>query len=212
MYWEQSTPYVKELASDESSDCSYGGSGNHVIIPGRYGVRSPGYNHIEVFAGVDEYGIPIFGDEVDLIGHRLQKVHDYSYGTDAACDDRAVAQLWKHDAAKKRGEIETLPNVGLQLLDVVTVTDARAGVSSEIYRMRGIEQPHERPKEAEFLGLDKLGSCRGPGCDAIAAPHQLPNLLVQYGRPLLNRALPGDVTCLGAFGLRANLPTTTGTR
>ena len=54
-------------------------------------------------AVVDEYGIPIFGDEVDLIGHRLQKVYDYSYDTDAECDDRAVAQLRKHDAAKKRG-------------------------------------------------------------------------------------------------------------
>ena len=65
VYWEQSTPCVKELASDESSDYGYGGSGNHVIFAGRYGKRSPGCDHIEVFAGVDEYGIPIFGDEVD---------------------------------------------------------------------------------------------------------------------------------------------------
>ena len=65
-------------------------------------------------------------DEVELIGHRLQKVYDYSYDTDAECDDQAVAQLRKHDAAKKRGEIETLPNAGLGLFDVVTVTDARA--------------------------------------------------------------------------------------
>ena len=142
---------MKELASDESSDYSYGGSGNHVIFAGRYGVRSPGHDHIEVFAGVDEYGIPSFGDEVhydevDQIGHRLQKVYDYSYDTDAECDDRAVAQLRKHDAAKKRGELETLPNVGQQF-DVVTVTDARAGVSSEVYRVRGIEEKYDTTKE-----------------------------------------------------------------
>ena len=53
-------------------------------------------------------------------------MYDYSYDTDTVCDDRAVAQLRKHDAAKKRGEMETLPNVGLQRLYVVTVTDARA--------------------------------------------------------------------------------------
>ena len=152
---------MKELESDESSDYSYGGSGNHVVFAGRYGVRSPGYDHIEVFAGVDEYGIPIFGDEVDydevdLIGHRLQKVYDYSYDTDAECDDRAVAQLRKHDAAKKRGEMETLPNVGLQLFDVVTVTDARAGVSSEVYRVRGIEEVYDTTKEPMVYG-QRLG-------------------------------------------------------
>ena len=167
VYWEQSTPYVKELASDESSDYSYGGNGTHVIFAGRYGVRSPGYDHIEVFAGVDEYGIPIFGDELDYdeldqIGHRLQKVYDYLYDTDAECDDRAVAQLRKHDAAKKRGELETLPNVGLQLFDVVTATDARAGVSSEVYRVRGIEERHDRTTEPgvfeEGVGLAGDGS------------------------------------------------------
>ena len=106
----------------------------------------------QFLAGGDEYGIPIFGDEVDydevdLIGHRLQKVYDYSYETDAECDDRAVAQLRKHDAAKKRGEVETLPNVGLQLFDVVTVTDMRAGVSSEVYRVRGIEEVYHTTRE-----------------------------------------------------------------
>jgi hypothetical protein len=152
VYWEGPTPYVKELASDEASDYTYGGSGEHVIISGRYGVRSPGYDHIEVFAGVDEYGVPIFGDEVDydevdLIGHRLQKVYDYSYDTAAECHARAVAQLRKHDAAKRRGQIETLPNVGLQVFDVVTLTDARAGVSSEVYRVRGIEEVYDTTKD-----------------------------------------------------------------
>jgi len=152
VYWDGSTPHVKELASDEESDYTYGGSGEHAIISGRYGVRSPGYDHIEVFAGVDEYGVPVFGDEVDydevdLIGHRLQKVYDYSYDTAAECDARAVAQLRKHDAAKRRGQIETLPNVGLQLFDVVTVTDARAAVSSEVYRVRGIEEAYDTTKD-----------------------------------------------------------------
>jgi hypothetical protein len=40
----------------------------------------------------------------------------------------------------------TLPNVGLQLLDVVTVTDARAGVSGEVYRVRGIVEKYDMTK------------------------------------------------------------------
>jgi len=90
-------------------------------------------------------------DEVDVIGHRLQKVYDYSYGTDAECGDRAVAQLREHDAAKKRGQMQTLPNVGLQLFDVVTVSDARCGISGELYRVRGIEETFDTTKEPLVL-------------------------------------------------------------
>jgi hypothetical protein len=45
-----------------------------------------------------------------------------------------------------RGELFTLPNVGLQLLDVVTVRDARAGVSEEVYRVRGIVEKYDMTK------------------------------------------------------------------
>ena len=151
VFWDGSTPYMKEMAQDEASVYTYGGSRNHVIIAGRYAVRTPGYNHIEAFSTMDPYGIPVFGDEVDyeeinLVGHRLQKIFDYAYDTNAECDDRAVAQLRKHETTKKRGELVTLPNVGLQLLDVVTVTDARAGVSGEVYRVRGIVETYDTTK------------------------------------------------------------------
>lgn len=86
-------------------------------------------------------------EEVNLVGHRLQKIFDYAYDANAECDDRAVAQLRKHDATKKRGQIETLPHLGLQLLDVLTVTDARAGVSAEVYRVRGIEEVYDTTKD-----------------------------------------------------------------
>jgi hypothetical protein len=150
VYWEGSTPYLKELTTDEASDYTYGGSGNHVIIAGRYGARTPTYNHIEVFSDLSA-AIPTFGDEVDydevdLVGHRLQKVYDYAYDTKAECDARAVGQLRKHDATSKRGQLITLPNVGLQLFDVVTVTDARAGISSEVYRVKGIEELYDATK------------------------------------------------------------------
>jgi predicted amino acid racemase len=74
-------------------------------------------------------------------------VFDYGYDSNAECDARAVAQLRKHGATQKCGQIVTLPNVGLQLLDVVTVTDARAGISSELYRVRGIEEVYDATKE-----------------------------------------------------------------
>jgi hypothetical protein len=122
-----------------------------LIIAGRYGVGTPGYNHIEVFSTMDAYGIPVFGDEVDyeemnLVGHRLQKIFDYAYDTNDECDDRVVAQLRKHETTKKRGEMVTVPNVGLQLLDVVTMTETRAGVSEEVYWVRGIVERYDTTK------------------------------------------------------------------
>jgi hypothetical protein len=47
--------------------------------------------------------------------------------------------------------VVSLPNVGLELFDVVTVTDGRAGVSSELYRVRGIEERYDSTKEALVL-------------------------------------------------------------
>lgn len=41
---------------------------------------------------------------------------------------------------------ETLPDLGLQLLHVVTVTDARAGISTEVYRVRGILETYDMSK------------------------------------------------------------------
>jgi hypothetical protein len=44
------------------------------------------------------------------------------------------------------GQREAPLNVGLQLLDVVTVTDARVGISAELYRVRGIEEVYDATK------------------------------------------------------------------
>jgi hypothetical protein len=76
IFFEAATGYLKELTASESSDYTYGGSGNHVIIAGKYGVRSPGFNHIEVFGGIDLFGDDLDYGEVALIGHRLQKILD----------------------------------------------------------------------------------------------------------------------------------------
>ena len=48
----------------------------------------------------------------------------------------------------------TCPEVGagLQAFDVVTVTDARAGVSSEVYRVRGIVERYDPTKEPMVYG------------------------------------------------------------
>ena len=50
----------------------------------------------------------------------------------------------------------TLPNVGLQLLDVLTVSDARAGVSGEVYRVRGIVETYDATRRAPVSRLKAM--------------------------------------------------------
>lgn len=73
------------------------------------------------------------------------RVH-YAYGSDSECSERAVGQVLADLPTTKLGELVTLPNVGLQLFDVVTLTDPRCGISSEIYRVRAIEEIYDTTK------------------------------------------------------------------
>lgn len=84
--------------------------------------------------------------EISLAGHRLQKIFDYGYGTDAQCAARAAGQLRKHLATARRGETATLPNPGLELFDAVTVNGVRCGISNETYRVRGIKEVYDTTK------------------------------------------------------------------
>jgi len=93
------------------------------------------------------------------VSHRLQKIFDYGYATDAECAARATAQVPKHLATARRGEPATLPTVGLQLFDIVTVTDGGCVISSEIYRVRGIEEVYDFTKAARvFKRTASLGA------------------------------------------------------
>ena len=69
----------------------------------------------------------------------------YRWPSSSPLATSAVARSRKHEATKRRGELATLPNVGLDLLDVVT--DARAGVSGEVYPVRGIVETFDTAKK-----------------------------------------------------------------
>jgi hypothetical protein len=81
------------------------------------------------------------------------------YATDAECSPGATGQLRKQLATSRRGEVATLPTVGLQLFDIVTVTDGGCVISSEIYRVRGIEEVYDITKAARvFKRTASLGA------------------------------------------------------
>jgi len=67
-------------------------------------------------------------------------------GWRGAAGDESVTHLRKRGATRRRGELVTLPNVGSQLFGVVTLSDASAGVSGQVHRMRGMVETHDTTK------------------------------------------------------------------
>jgi hypothetical protein len=80
------------------------------------------------------------------VSHRLRKIFDHGYGSDAERAARAVGQVRKHLATSRRGEVAALPNVSLQLFDVVTVADERCGIRNELWRVGGIQEVYDITK------------------------------------------------------------------
>lgn len=82
--------------------------------------------------------------KVEGEARRLAYIQAFLIGQLGVINGRCSAHLGRPGASAltlitKRGELVTLPNVGLQLFDVVTVNDARRGIASGLYGVRGIE-------------------------------------------------------------------------
>lgn len=146
LYWDLGVAYAKEFSPSESSDYSYGGAGEHIILEGRYGSRALDFNHPEVFGASDSFGEAVDFSQVGLVGHRLRKVFDYAYEANDECAGRAAAELRYQGVKGKRGQIVIYPNVGQELFDVIVITDSQVGLSSELWRVMAIQEEHDAQK------------------------------------------------------------------
>jgi len=161
LYSDLETIYAKYLNPSEASDYSYGGSGEHPILEGLYMTNAPRDNRSEAF-GLNCYGEGADYSEVEQMGHRLLKVVDEAHETNAEALDRATAGLRKQVVATPVGWIKTRPNVGIELFDVITITDPSVGISSLVRRVtrieleydsRGVKPGRPRPVYEQMLHL-----------------------------------------------------------
>jgi hypothetical protein len=74
----------------------------------------------------------------------LEQDYDPSLATTARAQERADALLREASLRAKRGNLVVPTNVGQELLDVVTVTDARCGIDQEKYRVLAIQTDYDR--------------------------------------------------------------------
>ncbi len=119
----------------DASTYSYGS--DHSILSGRYGLPDRAVNRVQVFGQgvvVDEFDWP----SVDALYDRLLQVQDVNLTTVPDAEARAEALLRQATMASLSDEIVVPPNCGQELYDVVTVTDARAGLNAVARRVSGL--------------------------------------------------------------------------
>lgn len=155
IFWDLSAAYAKQLSASEAADYSYGGTGDHIILRGEYDTSTPVQNHAEVFGAAGSFGEALDYGEIALVGHRLAKVTDYTYDTNAESGSRASAELRQAQARASRGRITVFPNVGQELFDVVSITDSQVPTPSG-RRVVGIIEEYDSLR-GMYLQILELG-------------------------------------------------------
>lgn len=138
---------------DDASIYSYG-DGAHPLWRAQYGGAGG-----QVINDVEVYGEGAYGQATDFAhltawGKRLvAKVHDRTLATAATCDARAARVLEEEQRRALGGWLEAPVNVGQEVMDVIDVTDATAGLSGRRYRVRALTFTYDGRRFASRLEL-----------------------------------------------------------
>ncbi len=146
IFFYDDTAYARELSSSESPCYSYGASGEHPILEGHHRLGSAHYNHVQIFGKDGAFGEALNFPEIELMGHRLQKILDYAYETSGECLFRAEAEL-RDEEVRIQGDVLVIrPNVGQELYDPVTITYSGSGLDPINRRVMAIIEEYEARK------------------------------------------------------------------
>ena len=135
--------FTKNPLANESSCYSYGMDGSdHGILSGVYPEGSPASRARAI--GRDEAGNRIVQDAFDwdllkLYIDILEQDYDPNLTNTTRAQERADAILRKHALEAMGGQIIVPTNVGQELLDIITLTDKRCGISSQNYRVTALQ-------------------------------------------------------------------------
>jgi len=146
--------FTKNPLAGEESCYSYdviasGAWQSHPILSGKY-VSAVTASRARAI-GQDEDANRIVKDAFDwellkLAIDILEQDYDPNLATTARAQERADAILREASLRAERGNLVVPTNVGQELYDVITVTDARCGISQEKYRVQAIRTNYDRRK------------------------------------------------------------------
>ena len=141
LFFRNGTPAVKLLSSDDAADYSYGEG--HPIFRGRHLFEQPRYNRIQTY-GLNTMRESLDWDGVAAVGDRLLQVYDINQETSDLAEARSDSLLAKERTKTAAGMLETPVNCGVELYDVVGITDPAAGLVRALRRVTGVELKYRR--------------------------------------------------------------------
>ena len=141
LFFRRGSPAVKQLNSDDAASYFYGN--DHPINRGRYLFQAPRYNRIQTY-GLNTLQESLDWDAVAMVADRLLQVYDINQETSDSAKSRSDSLLAKERASTPAGLLEAPVNCGLELFDVVSVTDPAAGLNNARRRVTGLELAYRR--------------------------------------------------------------------
>ncbi|MEE8372131.1 MAG: hypothetical protein V3R87_00140 [Dehalococcoidia bacterium] len=154
-YFRGATAYIKNPLAPESSDYTYGT--DHAILVGRYGQQIKPVNRAQVIG--DDAAVFTEDwdwDEIALVGDLLGQVDDTYLDSVAKAHRQGLAIIRHADIEGLTGEIVVMLNAGQELYDVVTLTDAGAGLSGVKRRVMGMTH-HYHAAKGQYTLTMRLG-------------------------------------------------------
>ena len=145
LFFRNGSPAVKRLNSDDAASYSYGAA--HPIVHGRYLTQAPRYNRIQTF-GLNRLQESLDWDSVAAMTDRLLQVYDINQETSDSAKKRSDGLLAKERLAMHGGVLETPVNCGLELFDVIAITDPSAGLKASKRRVTAIDLKYRRGPNA----------------------------------------------------------------
>jgi len=133
----------------------------HPILDALFVATSPDTNRFYVI-GRDGYGNPVYGSAIDsaevaLLGERLDFQVELSVPTTDQAGSVAAAMIAKRRLDKSEAQLLITPHCGVELWDVVQVTDTPTAQTSAIYRVSAIRFEYQlaarKPKLTHTLTL-----------------------------------------------------------
>jgi hypothetical protein len=135
------TALLFEPLAGDTAVSAYGT--DHSILRARFASAGLAANRVQVFG----QGVLAEGFDWDDIGDHfdgLRQVHDLNLSSTSLATARATASLRQEELSLARGELVAPVHCGLELYDVVSVTDARAGVAGAHFRVAGLDLRYVR--------------------------------------------------------------------
>ena len=159
VFIEGNKAYLVNPQSEDSPVSNYGVE--HVILDGRYQQSAMRVNRAQVEGYDTGQGKLIVIDsfdweEMDRLYERIRHVEDRNLNTTAKAYQRGEAVLRKAEIDAIEGIITIPVNCGQQLYDVITVTDARAGLEVAKRRILGITLVYQ-PQRGDYYQRSEIG-------------------------------------------------------